>query len=152
MKNSIFMVTTITLIVAFVLSGCDSPSNKLENAETSVIEANRDLEMAKTEVEAELVLFRADNESQVMEYNRTISEIKQRIENETDMDVRVNLERELDEFEVSLRSLNSEMDNYRASGRENWDDFKGSFSNRMDNLGDSLDNFFSPASTTSTIN
>ncbi len=148
MKYSIFMVSTITLIAAFVLSGCDSPSNRMENAETSVIEANRDLEMAETEVEADLLLFRAENEDKVMEYNRTISEIKQKIENESDMDVRVNLERKLDEYEVSLRSLNSEMNNYQASGRENWDEFKDGFSNRMDNLGDSLENFFSAPNTT----
>lgn len=152
MKYSIFMVSTITLIAAFVLSGCDSPSNRMENAETSVIEANRDLEMAETEVEADLLLFKAENEDQIMEYNRTISEIKQKIENESDMDVRVNLERKLDEYEVSLRSLNSEMNNYQASGSENWDEFKDSFSNRMDDLGDSLDNFFSDPNTTTSTN
>jgi hypothetical protein len=72
MKYSIGILTTVTLIAAFVLSGCDSPSNKMENAETSVIEANRDLEIAKSEVEAELRIYRAENANRIMEYNRTI--------------------------------------------------------------------------------
>lgn len=54
MKCSIVIVTTFTLIAAFVFSGCDRQSNKMERAETSVIEANRDLEIAKAKVEAEL--------------------------------------------------------------------------------------------------
>lgn len=152
MKYSIVIVTTITLIAAFVLSGCDSPSNKMEKAETSVIEANRDLEIAKSEVEAELRIYRAENAERIKEYNRTLSDIKQKIENESDDEVRERLEKKLNEFEDSHRALKREMDNYKASGRENWDDFKDSFSSRMDDLGDSLKNFFSPLTTTSSTN
>lgn len=152
MKYSIITVSIITLMAALVLSGCESPSNKMEKAETSVIEAERDLEIAKSEVEAELRIYRAEHENEVKEFNRTISDIKQKIENETDKDVKVKLEKQLDEYDESLTTLKREMDNYKASGRENWDDFKDNFSNRMDDLGDSLDNFFSPNATTSSIN
>lgn len=152
MKYSIIIVSTITLIAAFVLSGCESPSNKMEKAEATVIKAKRDLEIAKSEVEAELRIYRVEHDSQIMEFNRTISEIKQEIKNESDKEVRIKLEKELDEFEVSLRKLEKEMDNYTASGRENWDDFKDSFTSRMDDLGDSLKNFFIPSNTTTSSN
>jgi len=35
MKYSIGILTTITLIAALVLSGCDNQSNKMQDAETS---------------------------------------------------------------------------------------------------------------------
>lgn len=152
MKYPIGILTSAILVAAFALSGCDSPSNKMEDAETSVIEANRDLEIATSEVEAELSIYRAEVSDRIMEFNRTISGIKQKIENESDMDVRVNLEKELNGLEVTHRELKREMDNYKASGRENWDDFKDSYSNRMDDLGDSLKDLYSNTNTTLSTN
>lgn len=149
MKYSIGILTTVTLAAVFMLSACDSSSKKVDKAEAAVVEANQDLEIAKSEVEAELRIFRAKNSSRIMEYNRTISEIKQKIENESDMEVRKRLEEKLGEIEASHRALKREMNNYQASGTENWDDFKISFSNRMDDLGNSLEYFFSPKATTS---
>lgn len=151
MKYSLVIIS-VTLIAAVVLSGCDRPSNKLEKAETSVIEANRDLEIAKSEVEAELRIYRVKSEERINEYNRAISEIKQDINNESNKEVKIKLEKQLDELEDSLEVLENEMENYKASGRENWDEFKDSFSSRMDDLGDSLKNFFSLSSTTSPTN
>lgn len=152
MKYSIGILTTITLITAFVLSACDNRPNKVEKAEASVIEAERDLEIAKSEVEAELRLYRAENEELIKEYNRTIYDIKQKIENESDLEVREKLQSKLDKLEKSHRALKREMDNYQVSGKENWDEFKESFSDRMDELGNSLEAFFSTPATTSSKN
>ena len=153
MKYSTGILTTITLIAALVLSGCDGQSNRdnrMENAETSVIESERDMQVARAEVEADYRIFKTENEDRLVENNRTIEEIKERINNETDSEVRERHEAKLQEYEVKQRELKREMDNYNVSGRENWNSFKNSFSNRMDDLGDSLDNFFSSSNTTTT--
>lgn len=152
MSYSVVFVTTITLIAAFMLSGCDSPSNKMDKAEVSVIEAERDLKIAKSEVEAELQMYREENAKRITEYNRTISEIEQKIENESDKEVKDRFEIKLDEVEESHHELKREIDNYEASGRENWDDFKDNFTNRMDDLGTSLKDFFSSSDTNSSTN
>lgn len=160
MKYSMRILTTVTLLAAVVLSGCDSPSNEMENAETSVIEANqdlekstqRDLESAQREVEAEFRMYRTENSERIEEYDQTINEIEQQIENESDSEVRARLETKLDEVKTTQRELKREMDNYEASGRENWDDFKDSFSEKMDDFGDSLDDFFSTSNPTSSVN
>jgi hypothetical protein len=152
MKYAIVIATTITLIAALALSGCDTQSNKLERAETSVIESNRDLEIAKTEVEAEWRIYRSENSNRIVEYNRTIEDIKQQISNEPDSAVRARHEARLAEHEATHRDLKREMDNYKVSGRDNWDKFQDSFSERMDDLGDSLNDFFSSSRTTSSRN
>ncbi len=153
MKYSTGILTAVTLIAAFILSGCDSPSNRTQDSETSAIETDRNSEMAtNNEVEAELRTYRAEYDEKEMEFNRTISEIKQEIENEPDEEVRAELEEKLDEVEASHRELKREMDNYKASGRDDWDEFKDSFSDRMDDLGDSLENFFSDINTNTSTN
>lgn len=152
MKYTVTVLTTVTLIAGFILSGCDSSSDKMESAETSIMEAKRDMEVASSEVQAELSLYRAENADRIKEYNLTISEIKDQIENESDNDTREKLEMRLDELETTHSELKREMNNYKADGKDNWDNFKNSFGNRMDDLGNSLDNFFSTTGTTSSTN
>ena len=118
----------------------------MERAETSAIEAERDVEIARSEVEAEYRIFKTENESRLAEHNRTMEEIKQRIDNESDRDVKARLQTRLDEHKADHRELKRDMDSYKVSGRDNWDDFKDSFSDRMDDLGDSLNDFFSSSS------
>lgn len=148
MNYSKIIIPTLTLITAFLLTSCDLKTSKVEKAEISVIEAQRDLEIAKNEVEAELKIYRAEAAERIKEFNRDISKIKQKIDVETDKKVKLKLETQLNEYEASLRTLKSEMDNYKASGKENWEDFKDSFSNKMDDLGNSLMNFFTASGTT----
>jgi len=150
MKYPIGILTTVILFAALILSGCDRPSNEMADAEISVIEADRDLEIAKSEVEAELRIYRVENAERFKEFNRTTSDIKQQIRNESDEEVRDRLETKLDEHEATQRELKREIDNHKASERDNWDDFKDSFSDKMDDLGDSLNNFFSTTTTSST--
>ncbi len=153
MKYSIGILTTVILIAAFVLSGCDRPSHdRMQDAEVSVIESNRDMEVAKAEVEADYRIYKTENENQLAEHNRTIEQIKQDINNESNPEVKARHENRLERYETNHRELSREMDNYRVSGRENWNSFKDSFSNRMDDLGDSLDNFFSTNRTTTSRN
>ncbi|WP_340105849.1 hypothetical protein [Rhodohalobacter sp. 8-1] len=148
MKQIPGILTTVTLCAAIFLTGCDSSSNKMDEAETAVIEANRDLEIATSEVVAELRIYREKNADRIMEYNRAISDIKKKINNESKSDIKARYETKLDGFEATHRDLKREMDNYEASGKENWDDFKVNFSNKMDDLGDSLNDFFAAANTT----
>ncbi len=150
MKHSISILAAFVLTAGIIFSGCDSPSNKMQNAETSVIEANRDLEMAKSEVEAELGIYRAENADRIKDYNRKIGEIRTKINSEADIEVKNRLENKLADYESIHRELKREIDNYKISGRESWDNFKDSFSSRMNDLGDSLDDFFTTSGITAT--
>lgn len=152
MKYSIAILTTIALMAALVLSGCDNSDNKVQDAETSAIEADRDLEIAKTEVEAELRIYRTENENRLAQYEQRIEEIKRDIDNESDAQRRAELEAKVDEHQATHRNLTRDMNNYRVSDRENWSSFKNSFTSRMDNLGDSLDNFFTGSNTRTNTN
>jgi len=152
MNYSIGVLTTVTLLAAFVYSGCDSQSDKRERTESTAIEANRDMEIAASEIEAEFRIYRIENENRLKEYERAIEEIKQEINNEPDREVKDRLESKLEEIEENHSGLKSDMDDYEVSESENWEDFKDSFSNKMDDLGDSLEEFFSSSSSISSTN
>lgn len=147
MRYLIKILTTLTLAGAFFLSGCDSSSNRMDTAETSEMNADHNSEMITSEVQEEVRVYRLENSDRFKEFNRTKSEIEQQIENEPDAEVRDSLQAELDRHEETQNELKREMDNYQASGRDNWDEFKDSFSDRMDDLGNSLNDFFSNRNT-----
>ncbi len=150
MKYSMKALAVVMLIAAFVLSGCDSRTDRMEEAEISAVESNRDLEIANSEMDAELQIFRIKHDGLMKENNRSIGQIKERIKNEADMEVRVRHEQKLAELEKENRDLKREIDNYKASEKEDWNDFKVSFNDKMNDLGESLKNFFSAGSTTTT--
>jgi len=47
----------MALISAFAIQSCDRSSNQMERAETSVIEAERDVEIAISELQSEIRTF-----------------------------------------------------------------------------------------------
>lgn len=149
MKKSIIAITTIALLSLFVTISCDRSSDNMERAETSVIEAERDLEIAKSEIEADIRIYRQEIANEIRENNTTIAEIKDKIQNE-EAEVKAAHEVRITELERTNRDLKRQIDNYRVTNRDNWDTFKEEFSSAMDNLGNSLDDFFSR--TTTSIN
>ena len=150
MKYLIAKITTATLLAAFVVSGCDGTQNqnRVDRAQTSSIEAERDVEIAKAEVEAEHRIYKLENENRLTRYEQSIEQKKQEIRNESNPEVRARHQARLGELERMHRDLHREMNSYQASDRGNWEDFREDFSDRMDALGDSLSNF----STTSRTN
>lgn len=152
MKASLGILSIVILSATIVFTGCNGQTNKVEDAETSVIEADRDLEIATSRAEADLQIYRKEKLNRITENNRTIREIKQRINSESDREIKARYEVRLEQYEETNRALKLELDNYRVSDSENWDNFQDSFSSRMDNLGNSLQNFFSTSGTTSSRN
>jgi len=146
MKKQLFILTTFAIMFAFVAQSCDSSSNEMERAQTDVIEAERDLEVAQTEIEADVRIFRQEAANDIRENNVAIADIKEKIQHE-DADVKAANEVRIAELESTNDSLKHKMDNYRVTNRDNWNDFKDDFNSDMSDLGSSLDGFFSRTTT-----
>jgi len=148
MKNSTFAITMFAIIFAFTAQSCDRSSDKMERAQTDVIEADRDLEIAQSEIEADVQIYRQKTATDIRNNNLTISNIKDRIQNE-DQDTRAAHQTRISELEKENNDLKRKIDNYRVTNRNNWDMFKDDFTSSMDELGNSLDNFFSRTTSSS---
>jgi hypothetical protein len=146
MKTSQILIITTILFTIFVTQACDRSSNDLENAETSLIEAERDLEIAQSEIEADVRMFRQEMASEIRENNVAITDIEKKIQDEK-ADVKAAYEVRIAEFEQENNDLKREIDNYSITDRDSWDDFKDQFSSSMNDLGNSLDDFFSEPTT-----
>lgn len=147
------ILTTLTLLTAIILSGCDSSSNRMDATESAEIEPDRNSEIVSSEVHEEIRVFRLENADRFKEFNLAKSEIEKQIETESDEEVKDRLESKLDEYEEVQSDLDHEIDNFQVLKTDNWDEFKDNFSDKMDDLGKSLNDFFTTAGTnTSSIN
>ena len=147
MKKSLFLITTMALSFAFFVQSCDRP-DQMERAQTDVIEAERDLSQAQTEVEADVRIYRQEVANDIRENNLAIADIKTRLQDE-DAETRAAHQTRIAELERKNNDLKRQMDNYSVTNRDHWENFKDQFSNNMDDLGNSLDDFFSRSTTTS---
>jgi hypothetical protein len=68
------------------------------------------------------------------------------------MEARARYQTRLERHEAAHRDLQRDLDNYTVSGRENWNSFRNSFNDRMDDLNRSLNDFFSDSRTNTNRN
>jgi hypothetical protein len=146
MKNPLIGIITITLLSLFLTQACDRASNDVQNAESSVIEAERDLEIAQSEIEADVRIYRQEIANKIRENNIAIADIKEKIQDE-EPEIKAAHEVRIANIERLNSELKREIDNFRVTNRDSWDDFKDQFSDSMDDLGNSLENFFSETTT-----
>lgn len=150
MKYSIRSLTIITLIAASALTGCENKSRDMDRANAALVEAEKDLNDAQNDVQAELQRFRADMSERTEEFDNKIRVIKRKIRNESDDEIKDDLEEKLDELENSYDEMKQDIRDFNSSERSDWDRFKEDFTDKMDNIGDSIDDFFSEDLTKST--
>lgn len=141
MKKSILIVAALVFAGLATFTGCNSPSQKVENAEENVQKANEELAKARQEYLADLESFRKDNAARTLSNEQMIAELKTRVANEKEA-TRVAYLKRISELEQKNLEMKNKMAEYNEDGQENWKSFKTEFNRDMDNLGQSLANFF----------
>jgi ABC-type Fe3+-citrate transport system substrate-binding protein len=140
LKNSIFIIASF-IVSTFIITSCDKSSQNQEQTERSLVEANREMDISRNEVIAEIQTFRIEMAGKIMENNRSIAEIKKKINKDDTSSEKIN-EARIAELQSESRELKRIIDNYNDLSRHNWDKFKSDFTGEMNDLGQSLYNFF----------
>ncbi len=146
MNKSIVLTTTLAMMFSFIAYSCSSTPDRMESAQADLIEAERSADMDRSEIEADLRIYRQETAETIRENNVSIAEIKEEIAEE-EADIRAVNEVRIADYERTNRDLKRQIDNYRITNKENWNEFKADFSSSMDDLGSSLDDFFSRPTT-----
>lgn len=134
MKKSILIFTSVTLLSGMVFLGCKSTSEKVDNAEQAVIDANSELEQANQEYLADIENYRTETSSKIEANNQSIADFNLRIEKEK-KEVKDDYKKKIAELESKNSDMKKKMDEYKADGKEKWEAFKTEFSHDMDELG-----------------
>ncbi|HWZ23292.1 MAG TPA: hypothetical protein VNW06_11595 [Cytophagaceae bacterium] len=133
MKKSILTLATTVFITSIMLTNCTSPSQKVENAQEDVVEANKNLEKANEEYLADIDNYKRQTDERVAANDKIIADLKARIEIDK-KGVKEEYRKKVADLEQKNREMKIKMDDYKADGKEKWEQFKNEFNHDMDEL------------------
>lgn len=129
------------MVVAIVLlTGCNSPEQKVENAKSAVVEANKDLQQATRELMVDIDQYRRKTAVRIAANDSTIAALKATIAKETG-DMKSDSEKQLVVLEQKNSDMKKKLADYKGEGKEQWENFKAEFNRDMNTLGEAFKNF-----------
>lgn len=137
------MVSAFVYVTGALLTSCNNSSEKVENAEKNVAQANVDLVKANDEYAADLAKYKQEADDKFNANMKSIEEFNMRIEHDK-KEAKADYKKKIAELEQKNTDMKKKMDEYKAEGKEKWETFKTEFSNEMDSLGKSLKDLTAP--------
>ena len=134
MKKTILLLAASALLTGAILTACNTPAEKVENAEKKVTEANNNLDSANKEYLAEIDTYRIETANKIAANEKSIADFNIRIANEK-MEAKADYKKKVAELEQKNSDMKKRMDDYKADGKDKWQIFKAEFSHDMDGLG-----------------
>ena len=139
------LILATVFFMGFIAIGCQSSSEKVENANKKVEEAREDLQEAKEDANKVAMkvadaeqwkTFRTDTEVKIKANEDRIVELRAKIKKPgTAMDA--EYAKRIDTLELKNKELKARMDNYETN-QSDWEEFKREFNHDMDELGQAL--------------
>ena len=131
MKKSILVIAVSTCIAVV---SCNSPVEKVKNAQEDVAVANANLDKANQEYIEDILNYRKEVAQKIEANNVSIAEFKARIEHDKKA-TKAEYMKKMEELEAKNSDAKKKMDEYSQDGKENWEKFKTEFNHDMDELG-----------------
>ena len=146
MKQLIFSITlSIIIMIGSILSSCQSPSQKVEDAQVKVDDAKKDLKEvqkdANTEAQKaanaeEMKAFRSETDLTIKNYEMQIGDLKDKMK-KSGKKLDAVYQKNIDVLEQKIKDLKIKLDNYEKN-QSDWQSFKREFNHDMDELGKAL--------------
>ncbi|GAA4461296.1 hypothetical protein GCM10023093_05700 [Nemorincola caseinilytica] len=141
MRSNIIAIAGALIISGFMATGCGSSEDRaredVKDAQENVAEAQNDLNKANAEYEAEIEEYRRTMVDRSEANNRTIDELKANVDKQR-KEAREEYRQKVAALEEKNRELKARMSDYKADGKDKWENFKTEFNRDMDNLGQAL--------------
>ena len=137
MKKRVLIAIASAFATATSFTSCNSPAQKVENAQEKVNEANENLDKANEEYQADIERCRRESAQRFEANDRTIAELKAEMRSDKKA-AKAEYRRKVEELEQRNNDLRVRMNDYKADGRDNWERFKIEFNHDMDDLGRSF--------------
>ena len=142
-KQSIYVIALASFAtVAVFFTSCDNNNNKYsseraEDAAEDLRDAKKDLDEAQREYTIKYNDFKREMDNKITENDKAIAALKADVR-ERNAEAKVNWNTAVNDLERKNQSLKDRINDYKADGNANWDEFKREFNHDMDRLGEAL--------------
>jgi hypothetical protein len=134
MKKSILALAACAFITGAMITSCNTPSQKVENAQNNVAQANEELALANKEYLEDLANYRLETASAFAANEESITEFKARMAKDKRA-ARADYKQKMAELEQKNKEMKMKLENYNEEGKEKWIIFKAEFKHDMAELG-----------------
>ena len=118
---------------ALISISCNTPSEKVEDAQNNVSQANKDLDKANQDYLTDMESYRKATAEKIDANNKSIADFNARIAHEK---AEANYKKKIDALQQKNSDMKKKLDDYKADGKDQWEKFKAEFNHDMDKLGD----------------
>ncbi len=147
MKKIVITLAATAFFAGILFTSCNSPSQKVKNAEdkvqetkAAVIDAKIDLTLARQDSVSEFQLFKTDYQNQFRNNEQTIAGLKSSIA-DASRENKIVYDKKLAELEKRNNELKIKLAEYKEGDNSQWQTFKSEFKRDMDELGKAFSNF-----------
>lgn len=133
------MLIAVAIIASFIIVSCTSPSQKVENAEVDVAEAEENLIQSQNDYAAEVANFRKETEVKITSNEKIIADIKLSMQNEK-KSINEDYQKLVSDLETKNSDMRKKMTDYKDESNEKWQSFQTEFNRDMDELGAAIKN------------
>jgi hypothetical protein len=137
MRKQIFKTAILTIMVGAILTGCETPAEKVEKAAINVNEANKELDQAQADYASDIESFRKLSDDKIAANEKSMAEFEARIANEK-KEAKVDYDKKIMELQQKNIDMKKRIDDYKADGKDKWELFKAGFTKDMDKIKESL--------------
>ncbi len=140
MKKILFPHVASLFTAGTIFMGCQTSSEKIENAEQGVVDAQAKLDQAHKDSAAEYQKMKIEWAGQIANNEKAIADYKTKIAVEK-KEAREKDEARLDELEKRNNDMKIKMDEFKENGSETWADFKAGFKMMTDEFDHDITEF-----------
>jgi DNA anti-recombination protein RmuC len=134
MKYSIFLLAVFSIYTSSMLTSCDSPAKKVDNAQENLTVAKEELAKAKQDYLLDIENYKRQNAEMIAANNKSIAEFNAKTEREK-KEVKADYKIKIAELEKKNSDMQKKLDSYKTDNQDQWENFKAEFSRDMDKLG-----------------
>ncbi|MBK7497856.1 MAG: hypothetical protein IPI19_01825 [Ignavibacteriales bacterium] len=139
MKNKYFILAGSLLIAGLFFIGC---TDNRDNAKDNVEKANQDMIDAQVQFEKDWQQFKSNAELRINSNQQKIDDFKVAMRS-TSTKFKAKYENEVLTLEQKNIELKKKLNDFKYERKENWEEFKTTFNNDMDVVGNALNDIFS---------
>jgi hypothetical protein len=134
MKKSIFTSAALAFFIAAGITSCNTPTQRIENAQEEVNDAEEDLKKANEAYLADVVAYRKETAEKIANNNQSILDFNKKIEAKK-VEARADYKMKILALEQKNADMQRRMNDYKSDGKDDWNKFKTEFNHDMDELG-----------------
>ncbi len=137
MKKIIYLLALTLFSASAILISCNSPAEKVGEAEVAIEKAEQNLDEAKEDYKDEYNKFKIESEKQTIINDKVIAELKEQSK-KMKKEEKAENEKVINELERKNEVMKAKINAYKEDGNEKWQSFKREFNHDMDELGQAL--------------